>query len=212
MSYGETVLLMAAGFWGIFLLNGITNRLAVLIDRRFFREAYNAEQILSELAERVRTIVETEPLLATVTQRISEALHVSRMAVLLMMANLEASLRGQVSVLRNTPELMQRINKMVYAASSSNRYATFFYAEYDPETRRATYVNAGHNPPVILRTSAATPEVFRWEVGGTVIGLLPNAEYREGSFELQRGDMVVLFTDGIPNPWTVAMKNGVKSG
>src|SRR5439155_20372278 len=44
-------------------------------DRRFFRDAYNAEQILSELAEKVRTIVETEPLLETVTQRIADALH-----------------------------------------------------------------------------------------------------------------------------------------
>ena len=52
-------------------------------DRRFFRDAYNAEQILSELAEKVRTIVETEPLLETVTQRIADALHVPRVAVLL---------------------------------------------------------------------------------------------------------------------------------
>ncbi|MGH9623585.1 MAG: PP2C family protein-serine/threonine phosphatase, partial [Bryobacteraceae bacterium] len=78
-----TVIVMAAGLWGIFLLNGVSHRFARVIDRRFFRETYNAEQILNELAERVRTIVESDTLLATVTGRISEALHVSRMAVLL---------------------------------------------------------------------------------------------------------------------------------
>lgn len=83
MNYTATVLFMAVGFSGILLLNGVTRRLAVIVDRRFFREAYNAEQILSDLAERVRTIVETERLLETVTQRISEALHVSPMSVLL---------------------------------------------------------------------------------------------------------------------------------
>lgn len=65
----------------------------------------------------------------------------------LLMAKLQASLRGKVSVLRNLPELMKRVNSMVYRASTSNRYATFFYAEYDPETRNVKYINAGHNPP-----------------------------------------------------------------
>src|SRR6185312_8391085 len=71
------------GLWGIFLLNGITHRLAAVIDRRFFREAYDAEQILNDLAERVRSIVEIEPLLKTVAGRIAEALHVSKVSVLL---------------------------------------------------------------------------------------------------------------------------------
>jgi sigma-B regulation protein RsbU (phosphoserine phosphatase) len=78
-----TVLIMAAGLWGIFLLHGATQRLAVWVDRRFFRDVYNAEQILSELAERVRMIVETQPLLEMVTERIADSLHVKRVAVLL---------------------------------------------------------------------------------------------------------------------------------
>jgi len=80
---GTVAVVMAAGLLGIFLLQGLTQRLAVWVDRRFFRDAYNAEQILSDLAERVRTIVETQPLLEIVTQRIAESLHVKRVAVLL---------------------------------------------------------------------------------------------------------------------------------
>ncbi len=82
---------------------------------------------------------------------------------------------------------------MLYEASSFNRYATFFYAEYDPETRALTYVNAGHNPPVVLSHC----EILRWETGGPVIGLLPQVEFQQGTVRLQPGDLAVLYTDGI---------------
>jgi len=114
----------------------------------------------------------------------------------LLMASLEASLRGQASVGHELPELMKRVNSLVYEASSANCYATLFYAEYDPRSRQLSYVNAGHNPPVILRKSAAAYQVFRLETGGPVIGLLREC-YQQGSFPLEPGDLVVLFTDGV---------------
>lgn len=114
----------------------------------------------------------------------------------LMMASLEASLRAQASLGQDLAELMKRVNSLVYEASSANRYATLFYAEYDPRSRRFSYVNAGHNPPVILRKSAAACQVFRLETGGPVIGLL-RERYRQGSFALEPADLVVLFTDGV---------------
>ena len=115
----------------------------------------------------------------------------------LMMASLEASLRGQASMGHDLAELMKRVNSLVYEASSANRYATFFYAEYDPRSRQLSYVNAGHNPPVILRNSDAACRVFRLETGGPVIGLLQQC-YQQGSFPLEPGDLVLLFTDGVP--------------
>jgi sigma-B regulation protein RsbU (phosphoserine phosphatase) len=114
----------------------------------------------------------------------------------LMMASLEASLRAHASVGHDLAELMKRVNTLVYEASSANRYATLFYAEYDPRTRQLSYVNAGHNPPVVLRKSAGAYQVFRLETGGPVIGLLKQC-YRQGSFPLESGDLAVLFTDGI---------------
>ena len=114
----------------------------------------------------------------------------------LVMANLEASLRAQASVGHDLAELMKRVNSMVYEASSANRYATLFYAEYDPRSRQLSYVNAGHNPPVVLRKSAAAFQVLRLETGGPVIGLLRQC-YQQGSFPLEPGDLGVLFTDGI---------------
>jgi phosphoserine phosphatase RsbU/P len=76
------------------------------------------------------------------------------------------------------------------------RYATLFYAEYDPATRCLAYVNAGHNPPIVLRNRGSTCQVLRLETGGPVIGLFPQA-YERGVFSHEAGDLVVLFTDGV---------------
>ena len=106
------------------------------------------------------------------------------------------------SVGHDLTELMKRVNSLVYEASSPNRYATLFYAEYDPRSRQLSYVNAGHNPPVILRKSAAACRVFRLETGGPVIGIIRQC-YQQGSFPLEPGDLVVLFTDGVPESMNV---------
>ena len=120
----------------------------------------------------------------------------------LMMASLEASLRALASVVDDPAELMERVNSLVYQASSSNRYATLFYAQYDPANRRLSYVNAGHNPPVVLRNCAGSCQVLRLETGGPVIGLLPH-RYERGVFSHEAGDLVVLFTDGVSESMNV---------
>src|SRR6516165_5015067 len=114
----------------------------------------------------------------------------------LMIASLEASLRALASVVRDPADLMGRVNSLVCQASAANRYATLFYAEYDPATRRLTYVNAGHNPPVVLRNCGGVCDVMRLETGGPVIGLIPQ-RYQRGMFSLEAGDLVLLFTDGV---------------
>ena len=115
----------------------------------------------------------------------------------LMMANLCASLRGQAPIAETIPHLIRTMNNLLYEASSVNRYATFFYSEFDPITSRLSYVNAGHNAPVILRSSESGCQLFRLDAGGPPVGLLPNAQYEGDIFALQPGDRIVLFTDGI---------------
>jgi sigma-B regulation protein RsbU (phosphoserine phosphatase) len=115
-------------------------------------------------------------------------------AAALLMASLQASLRGQtLAGLHDLSALMQNVNRLVYDASTSNRYATFFYGEYNSVTRRLDFVNAGHNPPVILRGD----QVLRLEAGGPVVGLLPGARFVHDSVNLERGDILIAFTDGI---------------
>ncbi len=115
----------------------------------------------------------------------------------LMMASLQASLRGQaIHFKSDLAGLMKQINSLVYEASTSNRYATFFYAQYEPATRKLAYVNAGHNPPFLIRENG---EVVRLEEGGAVVGMLPSmlVNYKQGEIELQQGDTLVGYTDGI---------------
>lgn len=117
----------------------------------------------------------------------------------LLMASLRASLRGvTLDGPRDFAKLMHKVNRLVYEASASNRYATFFFASYDPATRRLDCVNAGHNPPVVLRGQ----ETIRLEADGPVVGLLPTAPYSEQSLTLQPGDLLVLYTDGISEAMT----------
>ena len=114
----------------------------------------------------------------------------------LMMASLEASLRALACVVEDPAELMEQVSGLLHQASSSNRYATLFYAQYDPASRCLSYVNAGHNPPVVLRSFGGTFQVFRLETGGPVVGLFRHS-YERGVFSHEPGDLLVLFTDGV---------------
>ena len=125
-------------------------------------------------------------------------------AAALLMASLRASLRGvTLDNPRDFAKLMDKVNRLVYEASASNRYATFFFAAYDPKTRRLDCVNAGHNPPIVLRRGLdGKTEVLRLEADGPVVGLLEYAPYTEQTLLLMPGDLVLLYTDGISEAMT----------
>ncbi|HEY6250022.1 MAG TPA: GAF domain-containing SpoIIE family protein phosphatase, partial [Candidatus Angelobacter sp.] len=116
----------------------------------------------------------------------------------LLMASLQASLRAEASrAPQDLAGLVGSLNRLVYQSSTSNRYATFFYAQYDPGKRLFTYVNAGHNPPMLFRKNGAGQEILRLTTGGTVVGLLESFPYQQESLQLVPGDVLVAFTDGI---------------
>ena len=116
----------------------------------------------------------------------------------LLMASLQASVRAQALYAgRDVASLISQVNSLVYESSASNRYATLFYAQIDTKTLELDYVNAGHNPPLLLRKCADGLQVQHLDVGGTVVGLLPRFDYKQGTIQLQPGDLLVAFTDGI---------------
>ena len=116
----------------------------------------------------------------------------------LMMAGLAASLRGQAALAAGKlAALTTRLSRNVFETSPAHTYATFFYAQYDPENFGLTYVNAGHNPPMILRNSEGGWELIRLETGGPPLGLFHDSEYQEGSLTLRAGDLAIAFTDGV---------------
>ena len=119
-------------------------------------------------------------------------------AAALTMASLQASLRGEASRMTDDlAALVSNVNRLVYEASSANRYATFFYGQYNPASRQLTYVNAGHNPPMLFHRSAGEWQLSRLETGGTVVGLLESFPYQQGVVTIAPGDLFVAYTDGI---------------
>jgi sigma-B regulation protein RsbU (phosphoserine phosphatase) len=116
----------------------------------------------------------------------------------LLMATLRADVRSQA--MRRPAalaELAVNLNRLVYDCSPANRYATLFYGEYDAPARRLRYVNAGHNPPVLVRSHSTQPRVVRLATTGPVIGMMPGCEYTEAAVTLEPGDVLVAFSDGI---------------
>jgi sigma-B regulation protein RsbU (phosphoserine phosphatase) len=97
----------------------------------------------------------------------------------LLMASLRACLRTMTRTTSGEfTKVMAHMNRLIYEASAVNRYATFFFGIFDPPASKFNYVNAGHNPPVLLRKSANGYERLRLDCGGPVIGLLPEALMR----------------------------------
>ena len=116
------------------------------------------------------------------------------MPAALLMSNLQAAVRG-LSSLSVTPDILcRRLNSLIYRNTANDRFITFFYAHLDGPARRLAYVNAGHNPPFVLRADGSHG---RLREGGTVLGVFDGLEYESGLAELLPGDRVVLFTDGV---------------
>jgi len=119
-------------------------------------------------------------------------------AAALTMASLQASLRADaMRAGDDLAGLITRVNAMLYDASTEDRYATLFYAQYDPATHRLSYVNAGHCPPILLRSATNGGVIERLDqAGGTVVGLLPECAYEQAEVSLAPGDLLVIYTDG----------------
>jgi serine phosphatase RsbU (regulator of sigma subunit) len=116
----------------------------------------------------------------------------------LLMASLQASLRAQAMRAHSDPStLIADVDRLVHVASPKHLYASLFYAEYDAATRLLRYVNAGHNAPIVLRWKHSQCEVFHLEASGTPLGLLEGSEFISKPFQLEIGDVLIMYTDGI---------------
>jgi sigma-B regulation protein RsbU (phosphoserine phosphatase) len=116
----------------------------------------------------------------------------------LLMATLQALLRSHAPLRgHDLAALVGTINRLLYESTDSARYATFFYGVYEDSTRRLSYVNAGHVPPVLVRANGAAPSVERLTTGGLVIGLMPDPVYESATVELRKGDALLIFSDGV---------------
>jgi sigma-B regulation protein RsbU (phosphoserine phosphatase) len=113
----------------------------------------------------------------------------------LLMATLQASLRTLASEGISLVQLTERLNRYACAHSlNGQRFTTAIVALYDPATRHLEYVNAGHNSPVLRRTNGG---VDRLQSSSLPFGISPDAVFSSDSVDLQPGDTLILFTDGV---------------
>lgn len=116
-------------------------------------------------------------------------------AAALMMANLQANLRSQCAIAVDQPHrLLQSVNRLFYENTTGNAYATFFFAEYDDRTRRLRYANCGHLAALLLH---GDDTVERLDSTCTVLGLFKEWDCSIGERQLQPGDTLALYTDGV---------------
>jgi sigma-B regulation protein RsbU (phosphoserine phosphatase) len=129
----------------------------------------------------------------------------------LLMASLQSSLRSQLEDSLeaaaaagnggsghnvSTSRLVSRLNRQLHASTSPEKFATFCLGVYDESSSVFTYTNAGHLPPMLVRKG----NVDRLDVNGTVVGAFSFAKFSESRLDLESGDLLVFFTDGITEP------------
>ena len=124
------------------------------------------------------------------------------MGAALLMANLQANLRNQYAVaMDDLPRMLRSVNRLFHSASPESSFATLFFGIYEDATRRLCYANCGHNPPLLLR---ADGRVEWLAATSTVLGLFLKWEPTTIEVELAPNDILVVFSDGLPDAETDA--------
>ncbi|HYL83799.1 MAG TPA: SpoIIE family protein phosphatase [Candidatus Angelobacter sp.] len=113
----------------------------------------------------------------------------------LLMAGLQGTLHSQSATMSNDlPQLLASLNIYLHKHSTNQRYVTMFFGRYSDATRTLQYVNCGHNPPILIRKEGI---VERLDATATVLGLFPDWECSVATVQLETGDVLGMYTDGI---------------
>ncbi|MEE8605373.1 MAG: SpoIIE family protein phosphatase [Candidatus Aminicenantaceae bacterium] len=112
----------------------------------------------------------------------------------LLMASLRASLHSEVHLLYDMEKMTANLNDFIHKSSSINSFITFFFCELNMKSGKLKFINAGHNPPIVLDKKG---NINRLESCGLCLGMFPDVEYKAQTVVLHPGDITLLFTDGI---------------
>lgn len=115
-------------------------------------------------------------------------------AAALLMSSLHAAIHAQSGSHDSLVATISAVNRYLADNIPPNRFVTLFYAELDPETGTVSFLNAGHNPPLIVHSAGTVEQLAS---GGLPLGIKPNAEFREGRTQMQLGDVLVIYSDGV---------------
>ena len=122
-------------------------------------------------------------------------------AAALLMSSLHAAIHGQVSAGSSLDEVVRSVNRYLAENTPSNRFVTLFAAELDPATSKLTYINAGHNPPLVGRIDGRIEQLAS---GGFPLGIIPAAEFELGEMTLEPGESLVIYSDGVSEANNIA--------
>ena len=112
----------------------------------------------------------------------------------LLMSSLHAAVHAQVASCRALTETIGAVNRYLADNTPANRFVTLFYAELDPSSGSISFINAGHNPPIIAHEGGTIEQLG---AGGLPLGIVPDYDYREGRTQLRPGDVLVAYSDGV---------------
>jgi serine phosphatase RsbU (regulator of sigma subunit) len=97
----------------------------------------------------------------------------------------------------NHEDAAERLNSLLCSKTARERFVSLFWAYFDPLESRLSYINAGHLPPLLIKSGGPVPRVERLQEGGPVLGVLPSAHYRQAHCVIESGDLLVVYSDGI---------------
>ncbi len=111
----------------------------------------------------------------------------------LLMAQLQASVHALVSYIKSLPKLVAQLNKLYCKGGLSNTFISFLYLQVRSNSGKVSFVNAGHLPPIIQKSE----KMIEWHKGSLALGLSPTSKYKEEILDVDVGDLLLVYTDGI---------------
>ena len=115
-------------------------------------------------------------------------------AAALLMSSLHAAVHAHSDMHSSLAKTIGAVNRYLVDSTPANRFVTLFYAELDPTNGSLAFLNAGHNPPLIVHAGGTMEQLA---AGGLPLGIMANADFREGKTKLHPGDVLVIYSDGV---------------
>jgi phosphoserine phosphatase RsbU/P len=115
-------------------------------------------------------------------------------AAALLMSSLHAAIHAHTDIHASLSRTIGAVNRYLVDSIPANRFVTLFYAELDPKNGGLSFLNAGHNPPLIVHAGGTMEQLA---AGGLPLGIMSDADFREGRTQLHPGDVLVIYSDGV---------------
>lgn len=115
-------------------------------------------------------------------------------AAALLMSSLHAAIHAQAAAKSTLAETINSVNQYLAENTPANRFVTLFIAELDSNAGTLQYINAGHNPPLLAKSDGTVQQLAS---GGFPLGILPMAQYEVGSIDINPGEALVVYSDGV---------------